>query len=183
MIKKIDLISSTIKLLIALTYDLLAISIAFFLSYFIRIGLEGVTFTWPVFSVYIFLVLTTLLLFYFSDVYHSVVRFFNAKDFLKILSLLLITCVAFYFYAYIFDIFLPRSVPIVFLVLASIAIPGARAIIALLVEKQWLDEREGVVIYGASSAGRQLVEALSLGKKYQPLAFIDEKSVIKAEVF
>jgi FlaA1/EpsC-like NDP-sugar epimerase len=60
-------------------------------------------------------------------------------------------------------------------VLASIQIAGARALVSLISRKHLFDEREGVVIYGASSAGRQLVHALSQGNKYQPLAFLDEK--------
>ena len=175
MIRKIDLIPSSIKLLISLSYDLASLTTAFFLAYFIRLGLEGTPVTWAEISLFVSVISSTLILFYSFDVYRSVVRYFNSKAFLKILGLLVFTSTLFYLLGFIFDAFVPRSVPIVFLVLATIFIAGARAVASLLIEKQWFDEREGVVIYGASSTGRQLVEALSLGKKYQPLAFIDEK--------
>ncbi|MFT5756067.1 MAG: FlaA1/EpsC-like NDP-sugar epimerase [Alteromonadaceae bacterium] len=175
MIRKIDLIPGSIKLLISLSYDLAALTTAFFLAYFIRLGLEGTPVTWAEITLFLSLITITLALFYSFDVYRSVVRYFNSKAFFKILSLLVFTCTLFYLLGFILHAFVPRSVPIVFLVLATVFIAGARATASLFIEKQWFDEREGVVIYGASSSGRQLVEALSRGTKYQPFAFIDEK--------
>ncbi|MFB0979909.1 MAG: nucleoside-diphosphate sugar epimerase/dehydratase [Alteromonadaceae bacterium] len=175
MVRRIDLIPGYIKLMIVLAYDLFAISSAFFLSYFIRVGFEGINISGPELAVFSIVTLSTLLLFYTFDMYNSIVRYFNAKSFLRVQSLLIVTTVIFYFSGFIFEAFVPRSVPIVFLVITSVMIAGARAMVGIITNKKLFDEREGVVIYGASNAGRQLVNALSLGNKYQPLAFIDEK--------
>ena len=175
MVRRIDLIPSSIKLMLALAYDLLALSIAFYLAYIIRLGVDSIEISWHENLAFIAVISSTLALFYAFDVYNSVVRFFNAKAFLKIQLLLIVASIIFYLTSFFADAFVPRSVPIVFLVLASIQIAGARAIVSLISKKHWFDEREGVVIYGASSAGRQLVHALSQGNKYQPLAFLDEK--------
>lgn len=175
MIRKIDLIPSSLKLLIGVGFDLLALSIAFFLAYFIRMGLNNTTFTLNEFFVYCTLVISTLLLFTYFDVYRSVVRYFNAKAFLKIFIILISATAIFYLSGYIFDAFIPRSVPIVFFVLATLQITSVRALFGMIFERRLFNEREGVVIYGASSTGRELVNALTLGKKYQPLAYIDEK--------
>jgi len=176
MVRRIDLIPGSIKLLIVLTYDLFAISSAFFLSYFIRVGFEGIHISWPEMAVFSIVTLSTLILFYTFDMYNSIVRYFNAKSFLRVQSLLILTTLIFYFSGFIFEAFVPRSVPIVFLVITSVMIAGARAMVGIITNKKLFDEREGVVIYGASNAGRQLVNALSLGNIYQPLAFIDEKT-------
>jgi FlaA1/EpsC-like NDP-sugar epimerase len=175
MVRRIDLIPSSIKLLIVLAYDLFAICSAFFLAYLIRVGIEGIQISWKEIAVFFTVTLSTFLLFYLFDMYTSIVRYFNAKAFLRVQSLLVVTTALFYLSGFIFDAFVPRSVPIVFFVLTSVMIAGARSLVGFIVEKQWFDEREGVVIYGASNAGRQLVHALSLGNKYQPLAFLDEK--------
>jgi len=175
MVRRIDLIPSSIKLLIVLAYDLFAICSAFFLAYLIRVGIEGIHISWKEMAVFFTVTLSTFLLFYLFDMYSSIVRYFNAKAFLRVQSLLLVTTALFYLFGFVFDAFVPRSVPIVFFVLTSVMIAGARSLVGFIVEKQWFDEREGVVIYGASNAGRQLVHALSLGNKYQPLAFLDEK--------
>lgn len=175
MIRRIDLIPSSIKLLVLLTYDLLAICSAFFLSYFIRVGFEGINISRQETSVFLVVTIFTLALFYFFDIYSSVVRYFNAKSFLRIQSLLILSTTLFYFSGVVFNAFVPLSVPLIFLVITSVMIAGARALIGFIVDQHWFAQREGVVIYGASNAGRQLVQALSLGNKYQPLAFIDEK--------
>lgn len=175
MIRRIDLIPSSLKLLVLLTYDLLAICSAFFLSYFIRVGFEGINISSPETLVFLVVTIFTLALFYFFDIYSSVVRYFNAKSFLRIQSLLILSTSLFYFSGVVFNAFVPLSVPLIFLVITSVMIAGARALIGFIVDQHWFAQREGVVIYGASNAGRQLVQALSLGNKYQPLAFIDEK--------
>jgi len=175
MVRRIDLIPSSIKLLLAIVFDLMALSIAFYLAYIIRLGVDNVQISWHENVGFITVVTSTFALFYIFDVYNSVVRFFNAKAFLKIQLLLIVASTILYLTSFIFDAFVPRSVPIVFLVLASIQIAGARTVFSLVTKKHWFDEREGVVIYGASSAGRQLFHALSQGNKYQPLAFLDEK--------
>lgn len=175
MIRPIDLIPGYLKLIIALAYDLIALSIAFFLAYLIRLGLEDVIFTQAKFLVFLSTAISTLALFYFFGVYSSIVRYFNEKSFVKVISLLLISSSVLYLSGHLFQAFVPRSIPIVFFVLSSIMIAGARGIVGLIVEKHWFDEREGVVIYGAGSTGRQLVTALTAGRKYQALAFIDQK--------
>ncbi|AZQ82763.1 polysaccharide biosynthesis protein [Colwellia sp. Arc7-635] len=175
MVRRIDLIPSSVKLILALAYDLLSLSLAFYFSYIIRLGFDSVEISRHENLAFISVVGTTLALFYAFDVYNSVVRFFNAKAFLKIQLLLIAASIIFYLTSFFADAFVPRSVPIIFLVIASFQIAGARALVSLIAKKSWFDEREGVVIYGASSAGRQLVHALSQGNKYQPLAFLDEK--------
>ena len=175
MVRRIDLIPSSVKLILALAYDLLSLSLAFYFSYIIRLGFDSVEISRHENLAFISVVGTTLALFYAFDVYNSVVRFFNAKAFLKIQLLLIAASIIFYLTSFFADAFVPRTVPIIFLVIASFQIAGARALVSLIAKKSWFDEREGVVIYGASSAGRQLVHALSQGNKYQPLAFLDEK--------
>jgi len=175
MIRRIDLIPGYLKLIIVLAYDIFAICSSFFLAYLIRVGFEGIRLSSHEMAVFLSVTLSTLVLFYFFDMYSSIVRYFNAKSFLRVQSLLIVTTTIFYLSGFVFDAFVPLSVPIVFLVLTSVMIAGARALVGFITEKDWFDQREGVVIYGASDTGRQLVQALSLGNKYQPLAFIDEK--------
>lgn len=175
MIKKIDLIPSSLKFFIGISFDFFALSISFFLAYFIRMGLNNTGFTLAEFFVYFTLVTFTLFLFTYFDLYRSIVRYFNAKAFLKVFIILIHSTAIFYLAGFLFDAFIPRSVPIVFFVLATLQITSVRALFGMIFAKKLFNEREGVVIYGASSTGRELVNALTLGKQYQPLAFIDEK--------
>ena len=175
MIRKIDLIPGYVKLLCALALDYCAIIIAFVLAYVIRLGATNVSFDYPEWASLVTVSLATSLMFYFFGIYRSVIRYFNAKATLRVLSILCISSVVFYLSGAIFDAFIPRSVPFLFLVISGCLIAGARASFSFLLSTQWFDPKEGVVIFGASSTGRQLASALALGGKYQPIAFIDEK--------
>ncbi len=176
MIRKIDLIPSSIKLILALAYDVFALGIAFFMAYLLRLGASNIEFTEAEWSVFITVTLSTMLLFYFSGVYRSVIRYFNAKSTVKVIGLLALSAVIFWVCGEFYDAFIPRSVPIVFFAIAGVLIAGARAAFGIVTGQKWFDEREGVVIYGAGNTGQQLANSLALGKQYQPLAFIDEKS-------
>jgi len=176
MIRKIDLIPSSVKLLLVLSYDLLALGFAFFLAYFVRLGASNIVVSQAEISVFVTVTLTTMLLFYFSGTYRSVIRYFNAKSTLKVIGLLFISASIFYLAGNFYDAFVPRSVPILFFTISAVFIAGARSAFGIITGNKLFDEREGVVIYGASNTGRQLANSLTLGKQYQPLAFIDEKS-------
>ena len=139
MVRRIDLIPGSIKLMIVLTYDLFAICSAFFLSYFIRVGFEGIQISWALMAVFSTVAFSTFVLFHVFDMYNSIVRYFNAKAFLRVQSLLIVTTVIFYISGYIFEDFVPRSVPIAFLVLSSVMIAGARALVSIIVDKKWFD--------------------------------------------
>ncbi|WP_448567839.1 polysaccharide biosynthesis protein [Thalassotalea ganghwensis] len=175
MVRKIDVIPSSVKFILALSYDLLSIAIAFFLAYLIRLGISHLDFGQPELTVLIVVSLTTLCLFYLFGTYRSVIRFFDAKSTIKVLSLLAIASIVFYIAGHFFQAFVPRSVPIVFFVISGFLIAGARAAFGMVIGKQWFERRQAVVIYGAGSTGQQLANALRSGSIYQPVAFIDEK--------
>lgn len=176
MIRKIDLIPRSLKLLVVLSYDFFSLGLAFFLAYFIRLGASNLEFNQAEWSVFITVTLSTMLLFYFFGIYRTVIRFFNAKATIKILVLLGLSSIVFYLSEIFYDAFVPRSVPIVFFVISSVLIAGARATLGLILGKQWFDKRTAVVIYGAGQTGQQLAITLTSGSIYQPVAFIDEKS-------
>jgi len=176
MIRKIDLIPSKVKLLLVLTYDFVALIFAFISAYIVRMGASNLEFTQAEWSVFITVSLSTMLLFYFSNIYRSVIRHFNAKATIKVIGLLFISSIIFILAGKFYEAFVPRAVPLLFFTISGAFIAGARATFGIITTNKWFDEREGVVIYGAGSTGRQLANTLNLGNKYQPLAFIDEKS-------
>lgn len=176
MIRPIDLIPSPVKLLLAISYDALALSLAFFIAYSIRLGVTEIPFNTPELMTAGITIFATIALFYSFGVYSTVVRHFSADNIVKVISLLTIATLGCYIFGFVFDAFVPRSVPIVFLALGSIFCAGARAAISLLVDNHLFEPREGVVIYGSGKMGRQLATALIAGNTYQPLAFIDTKT-------
>ncbi|GHE89777.1 polysaccharide biosynthesis protein [Thalassotalea profundi] len=176
MIRKIDLIPRSLKLMVLLSYDLFSLGLAFFLAYLIRLGASNINFTQAEWSVFITVTLSTMLLFYFFGTYRTIIRYFNARTTLKTFLLLGLASLIFYLSEVLYDAFVPLSVPIVFFVISSVFIAGARALFGLILGKQWFDKRTAVIIYGAGKTGQQLANSLTSGSVYQPVAFIDEKS-------
>lgn len=162
--------------MLAISYDALVLSLAFFIAYSMRLGVTEIPFENAELITAGITIFATILLFYSFGVYSTVVRHFSADNIVKVISLLTISTLGCYILGFGLDAFLPRSVPIVFLALGSIFCAGARAAISLLVDNHLFEPREGVVIYGSGKMGRQLATALIAGNTYQPLAFIDTKT-------
>jgi FlaA1/EpsC-like NDP-sugar epimerase len=79
---------------------------------------------------------------------------------------------------------IPRSVIIINWVLAILAIGGFRmaARWALLdINRLNQSSKNNVIIYGAGSAGRQLLTALQQSSEYHPVAFIDDANELKKQ--
>ena len=89
MIRKIDLIPGYVKFLLALSYDLFALSSAFFLAYFLRLGATNFEIHWAEWSVFITVSLGTLLMFNLAGIYRTVIRYFTAKSVLKVIAILI----------------------------------------------------------------------------------------------
>ncbi|WP_448213552.1 polysaccharide biosynthesis protein [Colwellia sp. MEBiC06753] len=176
MIRRIDLISSKIKFLVALSFDLTALCFAFFLSYLLRLGGDWHVLTGAEFLVFFLTAGYTLSCFYLLGIYSSIVRYFNAKASIRIIVILISAACLCYLLSQVLGAFVPRSIPFSFLVLSSLLIAGARALVGLSNGKSWFEEREPIVIYGAGSTGRQLINALGSGKKYQILGVVDDKT-------
>jgi len=79
---------------------------------------------------------------------------------------------------------IPRSVILINWVLAILAIGGIRMIARWMLSdvngfKQ--SSKNNVIIYGAGSAGRQLLTALQQSSEYRPVAFIDDANELKRQ--
>jgi FlaA1/EpsC-like NDP-sugar epimerase len=79
---------------------------------------------------------------------------------------------------------IPRSVILINWVLTILAIGGFRMVarwVLLDVNRLKQPSKNNVIIYGAGSAGRQLLTALQQSSEYHPVAFIDDASDLKKQ--
>lgn len=79
---------------------------------------------------------------------------------------------------------LPRTVPILYWLNALLYVGGSRLLLRALLQsltRQPLDQ-EPVIIYGAGAAGAQLLEVLSQGGEYLPVALIDDDPALAGSV-
>ena len=75
--------------------------------------------------------------------------------------------------AYSVDSFLPRSVPFIYFILLFVTVGGLRFSIRHFLFKTKGQKRR-VAIYGAGSAGAQVLSALASSSEYKPVLFVDD---------
>ncbi|QEA40083.1 polysaccharide biosynthesis protein [Pistricoccus aurantiacus] len=69
---------------------------------------------------------------------------------------------------------LPRSVPFIYLMLAILSLGGGRIFLRGIYQNSRNSKKIRVAVYGAGSAGSQLVRAMRQDATYLPVAFIDD---------
>ena len=109
--------------------------------------------------------------------YRAVVRFMGAQAILSVVKGVVILAALMWLFAYFFGIKpFPRSVPVIFALVALVYVGGTRLFIRNYYH--WLVRhyivKSPVLIYGAGGSGVQLATALVGGGEYLPIAFIDD---------
>jgi FlaA1/EpsC-like NDP-sugar epimerase len=174
MIQVLINLSRKSKQVLMLTFDAIIIIFLIFLAFWIRLGdlfypsdnfwLEIAIFASPLLAIPIF---TSF------GLYREVVRYVSFKSLWRIVQ-------ATSLYATLFGLILlmarlesiPRSVILINWALVILFIGSSRFFVRWLLIGQV--NNNNVLIYGAGSAGRQLSNALSQSKEYNPIAFIDD---------
>lgn len=122
----------------------------------------------PVVGVYIFMRL---------GLYRAVVRFMGTQAIWAVVKGVMLLALFLWATAFVFQIqSFPRSVPINFALAALVYVGGSRLLVRHYYH--WLLKhyvsKEAVLIYGAGGAGIQLATALSDGREYYPIGFVDD---------
>lgn len=118
----------------------------------------------------------------YFGLYRAVVRYMSVQAVSQVLKGVLLTAVSLYVWVAILDIApFPRSVPIIFALVALLYVGGSR----LLVRSYyyWLVSNfirtEPVIIYGAGATGAKLLSILRGGEDFTPVAFIDDNPKLR----
>jgi FlaA1/EpsC-like NDP-sugar epimerase len=115
--------------------------------------------------------------------YRAIIRYIELKILWEITKASIVYSLCLAFLVYITGTLgFSRSVIFINLLLLIIVISGLRFLAMWLLNKSSFKstlDSKNVVIYGAGSAGRQLAAALALSNQYNPVAFIDDESLIQ----
>ncbi|MEZ5539476.1 MAG: nucleoside-diphosphate sugar epimerase/dehydratase [Pseudomonadales bacterium] len=106
--------------------------------------------------------------------YRSIIRYMGQQAIFAVMQGVLISALIVAVIAYMSDMFMPRSVPIIYLCFAYIFIGGSRMVIRAYYHKGVEIHRERVAIYGAGSSGLQVYQALERSNEYKPVLFVDD---------
>ena len=173
--------------------DILLLWAALWLAFLVRLGLAGMI---DPFGEYLWLFLaapaTAIPLFVRFGLYRAVLRYFGSNALVTIFNAISLSALLLALVIYLMrpDELMPRSVIFIYWALSLLFVGGLR----LLMRQYFSGELFSVAshrrsqpltrvaIYGAGSAGNQLLSALRMGKSMQPVAFIDDDESIAGRV-
>lgn len=170
-----------IKRIIMVAIDFVLLLIAFWGAFWVRMDVSAPYTSYEHWKLLACLILVTVCIFIKMGLYRTVLRYVTAKIFvtallgLSVSTLLLITL------SYFFDIFLPRTIPIIYFAFSLLFICGSRLLFRMMLTYA-VRGRTPVIIYGAGASGRQLLTALRQVDEYFPVAFIDDNPLLNKVV-
>lgn len=171
----LDRLPRRAKQLVVVAYDALAMTFAFVASFWLRLGWSSSELHIDHFLVLLASIALAISLASITGVYRAVTRFMTGSVWLLAFSCIVVSAAFMHLSGLVLEIFIPRSIPILFAALSAFAMSLPRILLGLTLAKNQTLNKEKVVIFGVGSAGRQLVTALNSGIDYHPVAFVDEK--------
>lgn len=121
------------------------------------------------------LTLVTLFVFARVGLYRAILRYLSVHALLTIVISCFASALLLIILGYFYDVFIPRSIPIIYATYLILLCGGARLFVRIIVSQSMCKEKIRVIIYGAGDSGRQLVNLLRQGNEYHPVAFIDDE--------
>src|SRR5690554_5734273 len=106
--------------------------------------------------------------------YRAVIRYMSQKAMQAVLAGVAGSAITLMGVNYLFSLPVPRSVPFIYAMLALLTVGGVRFALRAAYLNGQRRHKTRVLVYGAGSAGRQLVVSLRQGQEHQPVAFVDD---------
>ena len=162
------------KRLFLIFFDLIIIIFAIFCSMFLR--LENIEFVWRSdFYINVSLILfPTIYLFWQLGLYKEFLRFFSIEIAMSVAICCVFSASILFLGKYIFDLYMPRSVPFIYLVLSFTFIIGVRFLLRSLYRSLIGVNRKKIAVYGAGSTGSQIIQSLITSHEYLVKMVIDD---------
>lgn len=159
---------------LSMCYDFLAIWISLYAAYALRLDKFVLNLSLEQYATFTCTVIVTLSVFVKLGMYRAVLRYITVPALANIFLGVLVSSLAIAIFGFIFQAFVPRSVPAIYAGLAILTLGGPRILIRAFYYHQWKRKKPNVLIYGAGSTGRDLAYALQQGNEYHPVAFLDD---------
>lgn len=166
--------SRTEKRALQIITDVVLLALSFGIAMVLR--LESISFarnleTWLAVCV---AVPVAIVLFERLGFYRVVVRYISGRAIRAVVIGILASAAALLITSQLLGLSIPRSVPVIYAIIALLMIGGVRFLLRVLFSSRERGRKRPVIIYGAGSSGRQLVSSLQQGREYAPVAFVDD---------
>lgn len=173
-IEHFSILSRRNKIALQLSLDTLLLAISFLGAMMLR--LESLDFAGQpgIWGTLISSIIATLLAFWRLGLYRVVVRFITGKILVTVITGALVAAISLYAAGLVFDVSLPRSIPVIFAVFAFLSVGGLRFVARKFLRNPNQLNKRPVIIYGAGDSGLQLLNALFHGHEFAPVALVDD---------
>lgn len=162
------------KRFISLLLDALFITVAFWAAFMLRLDTTQVLGSSGHWLILVVTIPITLACFVRLGLYRAVLRYLGYHAILTMVAGTLLSAGTMVVVAYGLDLFLPRTVPVIYCAFALLLCGGARTLARALYNQSTKKYKTPVVIYGAGSSGRQLYMSMQHGNEYRAVAFVDD---------
>jgi FlaA1/EpsC-like NDP-sugar epimerase len=125
---------------------------------------------------------STVVILYLFGTYRSVIRFLSTRVVPLIAAAISVAVLTLYLLAHDFGVQMPRSVPLIFFMLAFISLVGVRFAVRIIHAQRQSRGRPTVIVYGAGASGRQLVASLQRAGQLLPVAYVDDSPSLQGQV-
>jgi FlaA1/EpsC-like NDP-sugar epimerase len=167
------------KRAISIAYDVIAISVAYYISYVLRLNTIYVNFGSPEIFTLAVTVVTSVVFFIRTGLYRAILRYLPPQAILTIIIGILASSIVMIFCAFFTHSFLPRSVPGIYIFVALILIGLPRLLFRNMLHFLAPKGNTPILIYGAGESAHQLVQQLYKSTQFRPIAFIDDNSKLQ----
>lgn len=153
--------------------DSVLISLAYWGAYWVRLDSSFPISSHEHWALLVLLIPISLFVFVRLGLYRAVLRYVSFRVLWTISLGAAFSTSFFVLAAFYFDVFLPRTVSVIYMAFSVLLIGGVRLFFRALLNTTKL-ARMPVIIYGAGASGRQLQVALYQGVEFYPVAFVDD---------
>jgi len=160
------------KRVISLFVDFAVLSFALWASFALRLDVALWEPNRAQLLISLLTVVFTLAVFVRLGLYRAVIRYMSDRAFITIITGVAASTLLLVLLSYSLNVFVPRSVPLIYSALALIFVGGSRMSMRMLVQYSSGRDKERVAIIGAGQTGVQLAKALQQGDEYHPVLFI-----------
>jgi FlaA1/EpsC-like NDP-sugar epimerase len=171
-----------IKRAISLVYDSIAIILAAYLAYALRLGSAQFPIDSSLLACLGATLTISLLTFVRLGLYRAILRYVTQQALLTMIIGILISSIAMASTGFFFHAFLPRSVPIIYVFVALILVGMPRLLFRHFVQLLLPRGEVKVIIYGAGSRAHLLAAQLQQSGQFDPVAFIDNNHKLHGSV-
>ncbi|WP_318510107.1 nucleoside-diphosphate sugar epimerase/dehydratase [Photobacterium leiognathi] len=170
------------KRVVSVCIDLLFVQVAFWGAFWTRLGDFNGLYKTEYWYLVTFLSLATIFCFSRIGFYRAILRYLSINALFTLVIGALASTTIFVLTAYFYNIWLPRSVSVIYFGYLFVLTGGARVSIRMLFAQRSMKRKPNVMIYGAGVAGRQLVNLLRQGDELNPIAYIDDNKKLQNSV-